>query len=107
MLRTPKTDEIVVIYETLKNRRTGSHTQVIDLRPEGKKYALKCATHGTQVERNVRLAAEAESHRSHEWCKKCVDKTVDPRPSIEVILEVIGRATAKKTCLKKMNEAGL
>src|SRR3954451_21509139 len=73
MLRTPKADEMVVIYETRKNRVSGSHTQVIDLRPQGGKYALHCVTHGTTFDRNVRLATEAESHKSHLWCPQCTD----------------------------------
>jgi hypothetical protein len=135
MLRTPKADEAVVIYETRKNRVSGSHTQVIDDRPNGGKYILRCATHDFTSPRNVRLATEAESHKSHEWCPKCTDTRdatkvaaaplvvtlnaspdavkafvgsrgevvtpKDARPSVEEILDIIGRATSKATCLAK------
>lgn len=78
MLRTPKPDEVVAIYETQKNRATGSHTMVLDLRPVGHKYALHCATHRETVLRDVRLAAEAESHQSAEWCPQCNGEHVPP-----------------------------
>lgn len=133
MLRTPKSDESVVIYETLKLRSTGSHTQVIDLRPNGEKYAIRCVTHDHTVARNVRLASEAESHKSHTWCPECTlierapkvtpatvnplasawaavftneaDKARDPRFTVEFILDSIGNATSRKTCEKKVKEA--
>jgi hypothetical protein len=165
MLRTPKADENVVIYETRKNRVSGSHTQVIDLRPQGGKYALVCVTHGTQFPRNVRLATEAESHKSHMWCPECTDTRdaeivqdeqraqvtvnldstpeevaafieayaadqaakveaakaaveakeaaeaeearIAALPSVESILEAIKNATSRKTCLERVEEAGL
>lgn len=128
MLRTPKQDETVVIYETRKNRVSKAHTQVIDLRPEGRKYALKCVTHGFTVERETRLSTEAESHKSHEWCPTCKASVVteapvaetsewdglvaamlapkDDRMSADEILEIIGKSTAKKACEKKFKQAG-
>lgn len=129
MLRTPKADECVVIYETRRNRATGSHTQVIDLRPVGKKYALKCVTHDTLVERNVRLASEAESHRSGEWCTQCEGTHVPPtvknvtqddasewdaiaasmqdlgKMTSDEVLAIIGGSTAQKACMKKIANA--
>jgi len=92
MLRTPKADEKVVIYETRKNRVSGSHTQVIDLRPEGAKYALRCVTHDHTTPRNVRLAAEAESHKSHDWCPRCTD-TRDPAKVAEAPRVVVLNAS--------------
>lgn len=143
MLRTPKADEMVVIYETRKNRVSGAHTQVIDLRPQGGKYALRCVTHDQTFPRNVRLATEAESHHSETWCPQCTDtrpadvvidearalvtvnldsspdevaafvaryneeQRVKALPTVEKITEVIGNATSKKTCLEKIEAAGL
>lgn len=80
MLRTPSADEVVSIYETRKNRATGSHTEVLDLRPikTVAKYALVCLTHKQAALRDVRLAAEAESHRSGEWCTECDGEHVPP-----------------------------
>ena len=106
MLRTPKADEAVVIYETRKNRVSGSHTQVIDDRPNGGKYILRCATHDYATPRNVRLASEAESHRSHEWCPKCSD-TRDPAKVTEAPKVVILNAApdAVKTMTGSRGEA--
>jgi adenine-specific DNA methylase len=90
MLRTPKADEMVVIYETRKNRVSGAHTQVIDLRPHGEKYAIRCVTHDQQFARNVRLAAEAESHHSETWCPMCTD--VRPAPTTTEVVDAFRAA---------------
>lgn len=115
MLRTPKQDEVVVIYETRKNRVSGAHTQVIDLRPVGNKYAVRCVTHDYASPRNVRLASEAESHKSHEWCPSCIEVlrasqapvfVADVREwTVEMVLDTIGNATSKKTCVKRADDA--
>lgn len=110
MLRTPKQDESVVIYETRKNRISGAHTQVIDLRPQGEKYALHCVTHDHTQARDVRLAAEAESHKSQEWCASCkavVEAKSMPQDvrgwTVETILDAIGNARSEKTCVAKID----
>jgi|tagenome__1003787_1003787.scaffolds.fasta_scaffold19589626_1 hypothetical protein len=138
MLRTPKADEVMAIYETRKNRVSGAHTQVLDDRPNGGKYILRCVTHDQSFPRNVRLATEAESHHSEDWCPQCTDtrpvevqvteararmtvtldsspeeieafmdaykeeQRVNALPSAEAILEAIGNATSKKTCLERV-----
>lgn len=60
-----------VVYETRKNRATGSHTLVVDARAYGSRFIAVCVTHGTQDEPRARLAAEARSHVSAEWCEGC------------------------------------
>lgn len=134
MLRTPVQNDVIAIYETLKTRITGAHTQVLDLRPIGQKYAMQCVTHNYAAPHRVRLAAEAESHKPHMWCPECAsiakakeDKKddnviegvarditnavaelpapVDTRPTVEEIIAVIGNATSEKTCMKRYADA--
>lgn len=135
MLRTPVQNDVIAIYETLKCRSSKAHTQVLDLRPIGHKYAMHCVTHNTTMPHPTRLSAEALSHKPHEWCPECAsivraqtpvvtdadviegtarditDEVIalpapeDTRPSIEEILAVIGNATSEKTCTKRFAEA--
>ena len=92
MPRTTIPQSPEVLYETQRNRATGSHTAVIDLRPKGK-YALVCFTHKVLVERDNRLDAESESHKLATWCKHCTGEHVPPAKGerVEVSRDVLRR----------------
>ena len=62
---------VPVVYETRKNRATGSHTQVVDARAYGSRFIAVCVTHNTQDDATARLRAEGRSHISAEWCAGC------------------------------------
>jgi hypothetical protein len=122
MLRTPVQNDVIAIYETLKCRSTHAHTEVLDLRPIGNKYAMHCVTHNSTMPHPTRLSAESLSHKPQEWCGECraifaaknapapdadaeVTTLPDTRPTIEEIFAIIGNATSEKTCLKRFADA--
>lgn len=95
MPRTTIPQSPEVLYETQRNRATGSHTAVIDLRPKGK-YALVCFTHKVLVERDNRLDAESESHKPATWCKHCTGEHVPPAKGERVEID---KATLRRVYL--------
>lgn len=88
MLRTPVQNDIIAIYETRKTRVTKAHTQVLDLRPIGSKYAMHCVTHCETQQHRTRLEAESLSHKPQLWCTACAHIADAPEDAPTVTVEV-------------------
>jgi hypothetical protein len=117
MLRTPVNTDIIAIYETRKTRVTHAHTQVIDLRPMGEKYAIVCVTHDQAIPYRTRLEAESISHKPQLFCTAC-DAIANPPAAedevtsdAEVIdLDALGASDAEvidATCEDVTDDAGI
>jgi hypothetical protein len=66
-------DKHPLVYEVRKTRSTGAHVQVLDRRRRktGPDWELICVTHGTKIDGEARLKAEARAHAPQDWCADC------------------------------------